>query len=151
MRFLNVKNRSIDNFNKYETKEFAVSDVSAVFLEAPMSRAQEGLRSMLDLDEMNTPIHYHIELEHVDCVNDFEIMCDLITSCIINNNSRLRPERKDIIKTIPDELMNVNCLVVPLLKAINYECKNPIYNITIDAVRGSAEKWHFELLGEDDE
>lgn len=147
MRFLDVGFKKIDEFKEYATKVFEVSDVDEL-LSRKASEAGEAIRKLMECPAMNQPVLYNVELGNCKDIEDFEIMCNLITTCVINNNSRGGKEHEHITKLIPEQLEEVNCTVLPLIKAINVDNINSVYNIYIHTVGKSSESFEFYLVGE---
>lgn len=147
MRFLDVGGKKIVKSNQYVTKTFVIDDVEEL-LNRKASEAGESVRQLVECPAMDAPVVYNVELKHCKTIEDFEIMCNLLTTCVINNNSRGGKENEHIIKFIPEELEEVNCTVLPLLKAINVQNINSVYNIFIHTVDKGKESFEFYLVGE---
>lgn len=147
MRFLDVGFKKIDEFKEYATRVFTITDVDGL-LDEKAAKTQETVRQLMECPAMNQPVLYNVELDNCKTLEDFEIMCDLIISCVINNNSRGGEENEEITRIIPEELNEVHCTVLPLLKAINVKNINSVYNIYIHTVGKSKERYEFYLVGE---
>ena len=147
MRFLDVSAKKISEIKEYATKVFVVSDVDGL-LDEKMSVAGEAIRKLMECPAMEQPILYNVELENCNSISDFEDMCDLIATCVVNNNSRGGKENEFITRLLPKCLEEVNCSTLPILKAINVQNINSIYNIYIHTTRNCAEKLEFYLVGE---
>lgn len=150
MRFLDVGNKTIDSFRQFATKTYVIEDVEH-FLDRKASEVGESIRKLMECEPMHQALLYDVELEGCNNIDDFEIICNIVTTCVINNNSRGGEENKFITKIIPQELEEVNCSVLPLIKAINVKNINSVYNIFIHCTRNCKEKYEFYLVGEKDE
>lgn len=145
MRFLDVTHRQIDSFNNYATKTFVIDDVEAM-LSMPMHKGAEAITKLLECPCMNEPVMYELELHNCADIDSFEIICDLATTAVINNNSRNQKERTDITNTIPEVLDEVNATWMPILYAINHENINGVYNLHIICGKKCPEKYEFYLI-----
>lgn len=151
MRFLNLTMGTISDLKKYETQGFIIDDVEKLF-KMRWSDAQEQTRKLLEPAQGNGPVLFSVEIQNGCDIEEFEILCDLITSCVLmNNNTKEEKEAEPKYKgNIPKELEEVNCTVMPLLISLNRCNINPLIGLHIYCGRKCKEKYVFDLINQEE-